>query len=106
RIMVRSIDTGMERELIAGSNPRLSPTGHLVFARAGELWAVPFDRNRLVITGSAMPVLEGVQVNSGGMALFARGHDGTLVHAATGRSVIVAIDRAGQSQVLVGTPHL
>jgi len=106
RIVVRSIDTGMERDLIAGTSPRLSPTGHLVFARAGELWAVPFDRNRLVITGSAMPVLEGVQVNSGGMALFAMGHDGTLVHAATGRSVIVAIDRAGQSQVLVGTPHL
>jgi Tol biopolymer transport system component len=60
----------------------------------------------LAITGPAMPVLEGVQVNSGGMALFAMGHDGTLVHAATGRSVIVAVDRAGESQVLVDTPHV
>src|SRR5207249_4445895 len=106
RIVVRSIDTGVERDLIAGTSPRLSPTGQIVFARAGELWAVPFDRNRLAITGSPMPVLEGVQVNSGGMALFAMGHDGTLVHASTGRSVIVAIDRAGKSQVLVDTPHV
>ena len=51
RIVVRSLDTGIERDLVVGTNPRLSPTGQILFARAGELWAVPFDRNRLAITG-------------------------------------------------------
>jgi len=57
RIVVRSLDTGMERDLDVGTNPRLSPTGQILFARAGELWAAPFDRSRLAITGSPMPVL-------------------------------------------------
>jgi Tol biopolymer transport system component len=77
-----------------------------VFARPGALGAVPFDRNRLAITGSPMPVLEGVQVNSGGMALFATARDGTLVHAAPGRSVVVAVDRTGRSDVLLDAPRV
>ena len=106
RIVVRSLDTGMERDLDVGTNPRLSPTGQILFARAGELWAAPFDRNRLAITGSPMPVLEGLQVNAGGMALFAMAHDGSLVHAAPGRSVVVAVDRTGQADVLLDIPRV
>ena len=106
RIVVRSLDTGMERDLVVGTNPRLSPTGQILFARAGELWAAPFDRNRLAITGSPMPVLEGLQVNTGGMALFAMAHDGSLVHAAPGRSVVVGVDRTGQADVLLDVPHV
>jgi serine/threonine-protein kinase len=106
RIVVRSLDTGMERDLVVGTNPRLSPTGQILFARAGELWAAPFDRNRLAITGSPMPVLEGLQVNSGGMALFAMAHDGSLVHAAPGRSVVVGVDRTGRADVLLDVPRV
>ncbi len=106
RVVVRSLDTGTERDLVAGTNPRLSPTGHVVFARPGELWAAPFDRNRLAITGSPIPVFEGVQVNSGGMALFAVASDGSLVHAAPGRSVVVAIDRTGRADVLLDVPRV
>jgi serine/threonine protein kinase/Tol biopolymer transport system component len=106
RVVVRSLDTGTERDLVDGTNPRLSPTGHVVFARRGELWAAPFDRNRLAITGAPTPVLEGVQVNSGGMALFAVASDGSLVHAAPGRSIVVAIDRTGRAEVLLDVPRV
>jgi eukaryotic-like serine/threonine-protein kinase len=106
RIVVRSLDTGMERDLVVGTNPRLSPTGQILFARAGELWAAPFDRNRLAITGSPMPVLEGLQINAGGMALFAMAHDGSLVHAAPGRSVVVGVDRTGRADVLLDVPRV
>ena len=106
RIVARSLDTGMERDLVLGTNPRLSPTGQILFASAGELWAAPFDRNQLAITGSAMPVLEGLQVNAGGMALFAMAHDGSLVHAAPGRSVVVGVDRTGRADVLLDMPRV
>jgi hypothetical protein len=106
RVVARSLDTGVERDVVAGTNPRLSPTGHLVFARPGELWAARFDRQRLAIAGAPMPVLDGVQVNSGGMALFALARDGSLVYSAPGRSVVMSVDRAGQSEVVLDVPHV
>ena len=106
RIVVRALDTGLERDLAVGTNPRLSPTGQILFARAGQLWAAPFDRKRLVITGSPMPVLDGLQVNAGGMALFAMAHDGSLVHAAPGRSVVVGVDHTGRADVLLDVPRV
>ena len=106
RVVARSLDTGMERDVVAGTNPRLSPTGHLVFARPGELWAARFDRQRLAIAGAPLPVLDGVQVNSGGMALFALARDGSLVYSAPGRSVVMSVDRAGQSEVVLDVPHV
>jgi serine/threonine protein kinase/Tol biopolymer transport system component len=106
RVVVRSLDTGTERELVDGTNPRLSPTGHLVFGRPGELWAAPFDRDRLAITGAPTPVAEGVQVNSGGLALFAVASDGSLVHATPPRSIVVTLDRAGRADVLLDVPRV
>ena len=106
RIIVRSLDTGAERELVAGTSPYLSPTGHLLFSRPGELWAVPFDRRRLAITGSPVPAVDGVQVNTGGLALYAVARDGSLVHAAPSRSVVVVLDRAGQADILLDVPRV
>jgi serine/threonine-protein kinase len=106
RIVVRSIDTGTERDLVQGTNPRLTTTGQIVFARAGELWAVPFDRKRLVATGSPVKVLEGVEVFApGGMALFSVARDGSLVYATPGRAIVVALDRTGQADVLLDVPY-
>ena len=106
RVVVRSLDTGAERDLVAGMSPRLSPTGHLLFGRPGELWAVSFDRKQLAITGSPSPVLEALHVNSGGLALYAMARDGSLVHATPGRSVVVMIDRAGRVDVLLDVPRV
>lgn len=106
RIIVRSLETGAERELLAGTSPRMSPTGHLVFARRSDLWAVAFDRARLTVDGPPAPVVQGIQVNSGGLALFAIARDGSLVHAAPGRSVVALVDRTGRSDVLVDVPGI
>ena len=37
------------------------PTGHLVYARAGTIFAVPFDEKRLTVTGGPVPVQQGIQ---------------------------------------------
>ena len=45
---------------LRGSQPRYAPSGHLVYAQGATLMAVPFDPQRLEITGTPVPVVEGV----------------------------------------------
>ena len=66
------------------------PTGHLVFAREGTLWAAAFDLASLTVIGPEIPVLEGVShgVNTGhtdretGAAQFAFSESGSLAYIA------------------------
>lgn len=39
---------------------RYVQSGHVVFIRNGTLFAVPFDRDRLEVTGNAVPIIEGL----------------------------------------------
>ena len=83
--------------LPGGSYPRYSSTGHIVYAIDGTLRAVPFDLERLEVTGTAVPVLDGVVTKDSGAADFALSRDGTLVY------VSGATNRA--AQVGLGGPH-
>ena len=69
----------------AGYDARYVPSGHLVFARAGGLWAVPFDLDHLEVTGQPVPVLDEVRVDAiFNYAQFAVSDTGTLVYARGG----------------------
>ena len=59
-IGIVSLQTGDYRPLLEGAGhfARYVPTGHLVYAREGELRAVPFDPGRLEVTGPPVSVLE------------------------------------------------
>jgi len=108
RIAVQSLETGERRILVDGANPRFAPTGHLVFARTGSLWAVPFDADRLEMTGSPVPVLEGVQVRPGGFAQFALAADGSLVYIPVrvdSERTLVWVDRQGAVEPLAAPPR-
>jgi Tol biopolymer transport system component/tRNA A-37 threonylcarbamoyl transferase component Bud32 len=103
-----SRDAGERRMLVAGSCPRYSPTGHIVFHREGSLWAVPFDAERLEVTGAPTPIIEGVQVESVFyLASFALSGDGSLVYvpvtAATPERKLVLVDRQGVERPLAET---
>ena len=103
RIAVQSLDTGEQRMLVDGTNPRYAPTGHIIFGRDGSLWAVPFDVDALEVTGPITPVLEGVQINGGGLALFTLAGDGSLTYVAAGvqgRRMLTWVDREGQEEPL------
>jgi serine/threonine-protein kinase len=69
------------RPLVGGTYPRYVSSGHVVFARANSIWAIPFDAGRLEATGPAVPVVDGVDVAATGVAQFAVSRDGTLVYA-------------------------
>jgi len=65
-IHVLSLASGEHKRLIErGSDARYLSTGHVVFARDGDLFAVRFDPERLEVTGSEVPVLEGVSQGVG-----------------------------------------
>ena len=114
------LNTG-ERILLvpSGSNPHYAPTGHLVYGVDGTLWAVPFDPDRLAVTGDPVLVLEGVVTQGSGAAHFSFASDGSLVYlpgAAGGgaEGTLVWVDRQGNETPLdlqqeartYGTPRL
>ena len=106
-IVVVSLETNEQRTLIAGTGPRFVSTGHLVFARDSSLWAVPFDEERLEVTGEPAPVVEGVQVNAtGGWSHYAVAADGTLAYLPTAGDEVelslVMVDRDGHEEMLDG----
>jgi serine/threonine-protein kinase len=99
RIFVQSIDSGERIALVDGTYPRYSPTGHILFARDGTLFALPFDSRGLKATGSPAPILTDLAMNSTtGAALFTISGNGTLVYRArgeeTGRAMLW-VDRTG-----------
>ena len=110
RLVVRSLRTGEQRELIrGGSFAACTATGHLIFARAGALMAVPFDAAHWEVTGAAKPVLDDVVTYPlSGAAQYAVGADGTLVFVAgqaTGRQAVLNwVDPAGKTSRLALPP--
>jgi serine/threonine protein kinase/Tol biopolymer transport system component len=82
RVAVLSVGTGERKNLIQGAtHPRYASSGHLIYAQGGSLMAVPFDPQRLVVIGTAAPVLEGVlQSSTSGAAQYSLSATGSLVY--------------------------
>jgi hypothetical protein len=73
-------DTGEHRTVLrSAAAGRVLPTGHLLFVRAGALWAVAFDVERLEAVGTPIPVVEGVRVEPGGAVQYDVSDEGSLV---------------------------
>ncbi|MBN2318796.1 MAG: serine/threonine-protein kinase, partial [Acidobacteria bacterium] len=109
-IEVLSLDTGISKQLIAGGTfPRYVKTGHIVFARAGSLFAVPFDIDRLEISGEHVRVVENVLLEPDGAAQFDIADNGTLVYISGGLREslreLVWIDRKGNVEPLPLPPR-
>ena len=72
--------------LFEGDSALYSPTGHIVFFRGSALWAVPFDRVSLQVTGNAVSLLEGIHYMPQAGARFAiGGPSGSLAYVPTDR---------------------
>jgi len=85
-IVVQSLTTGERRTVVqGGSDARYVPTGHLVYAISGTVFAVPFDVRRLAVKGGAVPLVEGVRRASNsppatGAANFSISSTGSLIY--------------------------
>ncbi|KPK77292.1 MAG: hypothetical protein AMJ89_02625, partial [candidate division Zixibacteria bacterium SM23_73] len=79
-IEVLSLKSRERRSLIErGTQAKYLPTGHLVYAWSGDLLAAPFNLEKLEVTGSSFPVLEGVKTELS-EAHFDISQNGTLVY--------------------------
>ena len=100
------LQTGERRLLGDGFSPQYVPTGHLIYAQAGgSLWAVPFDGDRLEMTGDPVPVLfEGFRIENGSAVQFAFAENGSAVYIARSMNemerTLVWVDREGWEKPL------
>jgi len=112
RIEVLSLRTGEQRVVLqGGTDARYIPTGHLVYGRAGELWAAPFDLKRLQVTGPPVSILQGVTMRSTtGAVEFTSSIDGSLAYVPGapkgGEGTLVWVDRTGAAQALPAPPRV
>ena len=106
QLAVLDLATGDVTRLgLMGVSPRYASTGHLLFAvEDGSVRAVPFDIASLNITGSLVPVLDGVTVKSSGAANFSVSDTGSLAHVNSRREsnnrLLALVDRNGAVEAL------
>ncbi len=105
RVMVYDLESGDRHQLASGMRPRYARSGHLLYVTpGGVINAVPFDPDRLEVTGAARSVAEGVLVEAGGGAEYDISDDGVLVYFQGGSdaSELVTIDQNGSERMLLG----
>jgi serine/threonine protein kinase/Tol biopolymer transport system component len=105
RIVVQPLGSGKRKELFAGAVARYLPTGHLVYGLEGNLYAVPFNLDKLEVVGGAVPIVESA-------AHFAISNSGTLVYIPGPADVstpyqrtLVWVDRKGKEQPVAAAPN-
>ena len=82
---------------------RYLPSGHLVYAGAGDIIAIPFDLTALEVHGAPIPVAQDVfeGARSSGAVYFASADNGTMVFVNGGvEHRLVLVDRSGRSRPL------
>jgi Tol biopolymer transport system component len=94
-----------------GTFGRYLPSGHLIYANRGTLFAVPFDVNRLEVHGTPSPVLDQVAYNAAeGSAQLDFSQTGTLIYrsggAGGGLLTVGWLDGAGKAQPLLAKPGI
>jgi serine/threonine-protein kinase len=112
QIVVQSVKGGLRKVVVqGGTDGRFLPTGHLVYARDGILFAVPFDPQHLETMGGAMVMVDGVVESFGGgtgAAQFGVSSTGTLVYVAGGANPkrnLLWLDREGREEILPIEPR-
>ena len=103
RIVVLDGRSGARKDLLRGSaSARYVPTGHLVYARNGELFALPFDLDRLEIAGAQVRLAGGVAEDTDGAPGYTFSGSGDLVYV-PGRSggpqnALTLVDMTGATE--------
>ncbi len=99
-VVAVDFETGAVTQLGRGSDPRYLEGGFLLWASEdGALMAAPFDARSLELTGSAVPMVEGVLLDATGILHYDVSDSGALVYrtggSAGGTGGLVWVDRDG-----------
>jgi len=107
QIVVQSLASGERRVIVRGFDGHYVPSGHVIYAVAGTVFALPFDLKKLEATGGAVPMLDGVMRSpiSGGAQLSVS-DNGTLVYlpgdavVRLPRRTLAFADHSGKTEML------
>jgi serine/threonine-protein kinase len=110
RIVAHTLKSGARKTLInGGSAARYLPTGHLMYATGGIMFAVPFDPGKLELIGEREPAVEGVRRAIGsvsGAAQLDVSTNGTLIYlpgpvetTVTGVYIVLADQSGGMTRL-------
>jgi serine/threonine protein kinase len=80
KTVLQSIQSGKRKVLVKGDDAWYLLTGHILYAVNRDLFAVPFDLDRLEVTGDPFTVLEGIHRASNTAPHFAVSDSGTLLY--------------------------
>ena len=112
QIVVEQVATGERTVVVEGGfDARYVPTGHLVYTLGGTLLAMPFDVDRLEVTGGPVPLVDGVsRAGRTGAANADIARTGALVYLpgeGTGGAIrtLVWVDRQGHEEALAAPPR-
>jgi serine/threonine protein kinase/Tol biopolymer transport system component len=104
QIAARSTASNKPVVLIRGGTNPHYVSGHLLYARGGAIMSVPFDPARVIVTGTAVKVLDGVVESFDGAAQLSLSSSGTAAYLGgvfqSDQRKIVTVDRAGAATPL------
>ncbi|MFC1841271.1 adenylate/guanylate cyclase domain-containing protein [Thermodesulfobacteriota bacterium] len=116
-ITVRSLETGETKQIIPGYKARYLPTGHLIYSTSsdqlenysGNLFAVPFDIDKLEATGEPVLMIENVHNKGASYAISDSGtlayHQGVIPPAITLETSLAWVDRDGKVEQFNAPPR-
>jgi hypothetical protein len=105
-IEVLSLSDGTRTPLVRAGFGRYLRDGYLLYVNQGTLFAVPFDRQRLAVHGTGVPVLEERVAYSTifGNAKLDIARNGTLIYRRSPALVASWLDRGGKIEPLLTRP--
>ncbi len=110
-IVAENIETHERKEIVrGGSYARYLSNGYVMYARGTSLYAVPFDRSKMEVTGTPLPVLEGGMLNPlSGTANFEVSRNGILIYTPVGQlsglnNILAWMDRSGKVTPIANDP--
>ena len=115
-IVAQSLTSG-ERKVLwrGGSDARYVPTGHLIYALGDALFALPFDLERVQVTGGPVPLLDGLQratnpAQTTATAQYGVSDGGTLLYVvgastASELRTLAWFDRSGREEAVPAPPR-
>ena len=104
-IRVVSLADGEAKTLVtSGYDPRYAASGHILFGRAGDLYAAPFDLDELALKGDPVRIASDVRMDGlFGYTQVAVSDSGVLAYAPGGDSALgrlAWLDRQGNAEFL------
>jgi eukaryotic-like serine/threonine-protein kinase len=107
KIRVQSLKSGESKELFAGVWAQYLPTGHIAYGLAhnNNLFVVPFDINKLEVTGGAVPIVQDIlqiAVANAGTLIYL---PGSAIAVENNQRILVWVDRKGKEEPFLMQPN-